>query len=93
MALTTEDRQKVSNGLQRAWSQTWEAVGISSDELLAAVVATDTWIENNQTSYNTALPDAARTNLTATQKTVLFCAVALARVSIAFLRRVFGEVD
>ena len=93
MALTTEDRQKVSNGLQRSWSQTWEAVGISSDELLAAVVATDTWIENNQTGFNTALPDAARTNLTQSQKTVLFCAVALARVSLAFLRRVFGEVD
>lgn len=94
MALSTEDRQKVATGLQRHWSQVWETVAdCSSDEILAAVVATDTWIDNNQASYNNALPDAAKNNLTAAQKTVLFCAVALARVSLGFLRRVFGRVD
>ena len=93
MALTSEEQQKVTNGLMRAWSQIWEAVGVSSGELLAAVAATDGWIEDNQASYNTALPDAARNSLTLAQKTLMFCAVSCARVSLTFLRRVFGEVD
>ena len=93
MALTSEDQQKVTNGLMRAWSQIWETVAVGKADLLAAVAATDGWIEDNQASYNTALPEAARTALTLSQKTVLFCAVALARVSLVYLRRVFGEVD
>ena len=93
MALTPDEQQKVTNGLMRSWSTIWEQVSISSDELLAAVAATDGWVESNQASYNSSLPDAARNDLTQAQKTLLFCAVACARVSIAFLRRVFGEVD
>ena len=93
MALTTDERQKVGNGLQRHWSGLFEEVAISKADVLAAVAATDGWIESNQTAYNTALPDAAKNNLTQSQKTLLFCAVALARVSLAFLRKVFGEVE
>lgn len=93
MPLTTEDRARVHRGLMRAWSQDQEAVDVLKSELLAAVEATDTWIEDNQAAYNAALPLAARNNLTSLQKTVLFCAVALARAGIPLLRRVFGEVD
>ena len=90
--LSSEDRQRVAKGLANYWSMLWEVVSVSSDELLAAVNATDTWIDSNQSGYNQALPLAARDNLTTVQKTLMFCAVALARVSITFLRRVFGEV-
>jgi hypothetical protein len=48
-------------------------------ELRAAIDATDSWIDNNQASYNTALPVAARNGLTLTQKTFLFCFVAMRR--------------
>ena len=91
--LSSEDRAKVWRGLMRHWSSVWEQHGLVKDELLAAVNATDTWIENNQSSYNSALPAAAQAGLNAAQKTLLFCAVALARVSIPFLRRILGEVD
>ena len=91
--LSTEDRERIWRGIMRWWSNVREPVGISKDELLAAVNATDIWIDSNQASYNTALPVAARDNLTQAQKTLLFCCVALTRVSIAFLRRVVGEVD
>ena len=90
--LSTEDRLRIWRGLMRYWSQLREAVALDKDELAAAVAATDTWIDENTASYNAALPVAARTGLTATQKTVLFCVVALARVSIAALRRLVGEV-
>jgi hypothetical protein len=92
--LSTEDRQKVMRGLMRWWSAFREqVVNLTKADLIAAVNATDTWIDDNQSVYNNALPTAARNNLTLEQKTFLFCAVACARVSIAFLRRVFGEVD
>jgi hypothetical protein len=77
----------------RWWSDLREPLAVSKWDLLAAVEATDDWIDDNQAAYNAALPEAARTALTAGQKTLLFCAVALARVSIALLRRMFGEVD
>lgn len=91
--LSTEDRQRIWRGLMRWWSSTHEAYPLSKAQLQAAVDATDTWIDQNQASYNTALPQAARDGLSAAQKTLLFCVVAAARISTAFLRRLVGEVD
>jgi len=84
----------VQRGLMRYWSNLFETVmGIDKGDVLDAVIATDTWIEGNQASYNAALPETFRTNATTAQKTLVFCAVAAARVSIAFARKLFGEVD
>ena len=91
--LSTEDRLRIWRGLMRYWSNTREAVALTKVELQAAVVATDEWIDENAASYVSSLPAAAQSGLTTAQKTLLFCVVALARVSIAFLRRVIGEVD
>lgn len=93
MALTVEDRARVHRGLMRWWSGQREAVAVNKEAILAAVNATDDWIEANQASYNQALPQPFRDQATLVQKTLLFCAVALARVSIAFLRGIFGEVN
>jgi len=87
--LPTEDRVKVFAGLLRYWSNSREAIALTKVEFQAAVDATDDWIEGNQASFNSALPLAARNNLSVTQKTLLFCAVAMARVSVDFARRVF----
>lgn len=92
-ALSTTDRQRISRGLQRYWSRLFEEVDILDADVLAAVDATDDYIDSIQANYNNSLPTAAKNNLTTAQKTLLFCAVALARVSIPFLRSVFGEVD
>ena len=95
--LSIEDRGRVLNGLMRYWSKIFEDVNLSDPNLLAAVNATDAWIDDNQASYNQALPSAAQSGLTATQKTLLFCAVALLRVDpgvAALLKRALGvEVD
>ncbi len=90
--LSTQNRQRIWRGLMRYWSNSREPMELSAD-LLAAVNATDTWINDNQGAFNSSLPAAAQSGLTATQKTLMFCAVALARVSVALLRRVLGEVD
>lgn len=92
--LTEADRQKIWRGLMRYWSSDWTLMsGFNKSELRDAVNATDDWIESNQASFNNALPEPAKSNLTQPQKTLLFCVVALARVSIPFLRKVLGEVD
>lgn len=93
MALTPEDQDRIWRGLMRHWSGEREPVAVAKMAIREAVTATDQWIEANQASYNAALPEPFRSGATAPQKTLLFCAVALARISIPFLRRVFGEVD
>ena len=94
MSLTTEERAKVHRGLMRYWSRLNEPVGaISKADLLAAIGDLDDWIEDNQAAINAALPLPFRTEATAEQKTLVFCAIAAARQSIAFARQLFGEVD
>lgn len=92
--LPDADRRRVWAGIMRWWSRHQEELGaFSKAELRAAVDATDQFIEDNQVAYNAALPQPFRGEATLEQKTLLFCAVAAIRVSIAFLRNLFGEVD
>lgn len=53
--------------------------GLTKPDLAAAVGATDDWIEANQTSFNTALPQPFRGTASLTLKTLLFCFVAMRR--------------
>jgi hypothetical protein len=92
-ALPDVDRKRVWRGLSRWWSNVREPFALTKVDLQAAIAATDTWIDNNQASFNSALPVAARNNMTQTQKTLLFCAVALMRQGIGYLKFIFGEVD
>ena len=94
MAVLSEtDRQRIWRGIMRYWSQLFEGTDFSTAELRAAVDATDNWIDGNQGSFNTALPDPFKTNATQAQKTLLFCVTAAMRVSPAFARALIGEVD
>lgn len=91
--LPDNDRQRVATGLARYWSLFRTSVPVLASDVRDAVNATDSWIDSNQASYNSALPVAFESGASTAQKTLLFCAVALARVSIQILRVVFGEVD
>ena len=95
--LDATDRERIWRGLMRYWSNIWEATPYNKASLLAAIGATDGWIEANQVSYNAALPNPFKSQATASQKTLLLCAVALMRVDpglAQLLRRALGvEVD
>lgn len=92
--LDDTDRARIYRGLMRYWSRRLETTTVSKAELRAAVDATDAWIEDNQSVYNAALPAAFRDSASVVQKTVLFCAVALMRVGVTWLRKALGvEVD
>lgn len=56
--------------------------GVTKTDLRAALDATDTWIDGQQANFNAALPTAFRNNATLTQKTLLFCYVAMRRAGI-----------
>ena len=91
--LAISDRKQVWRGLMRYLSMGRESLGLSKSDLQAAIDATDVWVEDNQASFNNTLPAIAKTNLTANQKTLIFCAVAARRVGVEFSRKLFGELD
>ena len=94
--LTTAERQAINRGVQRHWSEDagTEVTPYLSDALLAAIIATDEWIDGNQASFNNALPQPFRGAATLEQKTFVFCCVALVRAGgLALARQVLGGVD
>lgn len=71
-------------GRFRVWAQfmrdlSGTGLGVTKSELRAAINATDQWIEDNQSSFNTALPQPFRGSATLPQKTFLLCYVAMRR--------------
>ena len=58
--LTPVERDKVTAALCRALSEERIPAGYIRDDLRAAVDATDQWIEDNQASFNAALPQPFR---------------------------------
>lgn len=71
-------RQAVRDAIMRARN-----VGaVTKTDLRAAIDATDNWIDSNQASFNTALPEPFKGSATTQEKTVLFCFVALKRAGL-----------
>lgn len=81
-ALSSGERAVVAAHLQRP-QQSFGALGaLSKAQLRTAVDETDQWIDDNASAYNTSLSQPARGALTADQKTLLFCFVALRRAGL-----------
>jgi len=53
--------------------------GLTKPDLSAAISATDDWIDANQASFNSALPQPFRSTADLQLKTLLFCYVAMRR--------------
>ncbi len=81
-ALTTFQRQGIWAEFMRQVSSDRQDLGLSKSDLRAAVDAADQWVEDNAGAYNSALPVAARTALTAAQKTRLLFFVASKRYEV-----------
>ena len=91
--LTETWRLRIWRGLMRRWSNAFETITGSSSELLTTVNETDNWIDLAQSNYVQSLTYGD--NYDSAQKTLIFCAVACARVGIlGMLRALLGtEVD
>ena len=77
--LTTQQRTALRAAYGSTLSNRREAFNLTKPQIDAAIAATDDWIEANAAAFNTALPVAARTGLTAAQKAELFSLVAMKR--------------
>ena len=77
--LSATDRQRVKNYIMRNVSSD---LGVTKPDLQAAIDATDQWIEDNQSTFNSAIPVAARTAMNTNQKTLMFCFVAMRRAGL-----------
>ena len=81
-ALTNPQRRSIWAEFMRRASRERQDLGLTKTQLRAAVDATDGWIDDNAASFNSALPAAARTALTAQQKALMFFAVASKRFEV-----------
>ena len=77
--LTQEVRTELWADLMRRLSAERQAVVINKLELRAAIDAVDAWAEANASSFNSALPVAARTGLTPQQKAMMLAWVVMKR--------------
>lgn len=67
--LSDPDRAAINAEFQADVSDAREGLGaLTKADVRAAVDAADTWANSNATAYNSALPTAARTALSAGQK-------------------------
>lgn len=76
VAMNATQRGEVRSDFSKSLSTIFEGLGLTKAELLAAVDATDTWIDDNAGAYNTAIPLPARTEMTKSQKARLLTLVA-----------------
>lgn len=103
--LTAGVRKKVWAGLMRYEGFKEDGQPYSKLDLYnpsansGAVADTDVWIDGNEgntstnTGFNSALQAPIKTQLTASQKTLMFSAVALARRSEETLREWLGDIE
>ncbi len=79
VALTDAKREACRAEFTQALSNIFEPLGLVKTEARAAVDATDQWISDNKAAFNTALPEPAKSAMTASQKAQMFSVVALKR--------------
>lgn len=80
--LTSGDRALVCADINRS-GPVIEGFTILKSELRDTVDAIDTWIDNNATAFNTAIPQPARGALTAKQKAALLMFVVERRFNVS----------
>ncbi len=84
MAILTEEEERVIANwfVKRAYKALAKTADLTADDVLAAIQPTEDWINDNQASFNAALPTAFRTTATAEEKTLLFSYVAMRQVGL-----------
>ena len=76
--LTTQQRGEIHAYLCRRFGYGV----VTKADVQAVVNATDQWQDDNAAAFNAALPEPGKSALNLTQKTIIFCYVALKRAGI-----------
>lgn len=80
--LSDADRQQVFKEFMSDESARNEQMALVKADLRAAFNAADDWVDGNAVSFNNALPQPARTALTARQKALLLAMVLQRRYGV-----------
>ncbi len=80
--LPEADRTTIWSHFMKICSSLSEKLNLTKSDVKEAVDAADQWVEDNQTSYNDALPLAARTNLNSRQKARLLMEIVKRRYEV-----------
>jgi len=81
--LTDTDRKNIHTELMRDQSRNRKSIGVNKADLRSAINASDQWMEDNKASFNAAIPQPAKSALTAQQKALLLQFVAAKRFGAA----------
>jgi hypothetical protein len=81
--LSDNDRAALWAEVMREMSRQGELCSITKTDLRAAVNAVDAWVDSNTTSFNTAIPQPARSALTTAQKARLLMYVVRRRFEVS----------
>lgn len=77
--LSPEQRQKIRALITRRLSARLEPCALTRPDIQAAIDALDSWLDANVATINAAIPQPARSTLTAAQKAEILAYVALTR--------------
>ena len=80
--LSAGDRRATWAEFMSTLSSRREGISLNKNDLRAAVDSVDQWVNANTAGFNSALPSAARTNLTPSQKAELLVAVVTKRFKV-----------
>ncbi len=80
--LTDNQREEVWAEIMRLWSRQLMPTSLNKSELRAFVDAVDQWIDDNQASFNSAIPEPAKSALTQKEKVRGFMLVAEKRFEV-----------
>ncbi len=69
--LSDADREQIWKEFMERHSSLREPIAVTKSDLRVAVNAVDTWVEANKASFNAALPEPAKSNLSAKIKAAL----------------------
>ena len=81
--LSNADRAQAWAELMRRESAARNTIDLTKPDLRAALNAVDDWVEANAASFNSALPQPARSSLSARQKAMLLMMVVARRFEVA----------
>ena len=87
--LPSEDLEKLWRAVIRLWSQEGFDHGMNKQEFYNMIDDVDTWADNNQASFNSALDPIAQA-LPIQAKTFVLMAVVAMRTGEEFARKVLG---
>ena len=81
--LSANERREIWAQFMEELSSDREPIAVTKNDLRAAVDAIDFWVNSTASAFNQAIPQPARSMLTARQKARLFMAVVRRRFEVS----------